>query len=153
MTFHGVTTITAPIDVVWDVFADVTAWPTWTASVRSVEVVEGGPLRLGAHVRIDQPRLPTLVWAVTALDNGLSRTWEAKRYGIHTLASHVLERVSDGATQVTQTIEQRGPIAAVAGLPYRRLINRYLDIEGRGLKLTAEQRFADNTHESSPDTR
>src|ERR1700760_2486616 len=67
-------TIDAPAAVVWDVFRDVERWPTWTASVASVELVEGTEVALGAKSRIKQPGFPHVVWTVTAVEPGAGWT-------------------------------------------------------------------------------
>ncbi|NUR81645.1 MAG: hypothetical protein HOQ21_14525 [Dermatophilaceae bacterium] len=44
--------------------------------MRSV-TLHDGPLRVGATATIDQPRIPTVRWTVTALTPGRSFTWES----------------------------------------------------------------------------
>ena len=68
--------IEAPANLVWDVFCDVEHWPAWTASVTSLKALDGPGLAVGRRFEIKQPRLPKLVWEVTALDEGSSWTWE-----------------------------------------------------------------------------
>jgi hypothetical protein len=131
-------TITAPIDRVWDVFADVERWPTWTASVTSVELVAGDRLALGAKARIKQPRLPRLTWTVTEIEPGRSWTWFTRSIGATTTASHELRAIDGGTTHVTQTIDQRGPLGALVGRLTRGLTRRYLAMEGAGLKERVE---------------
>lgn len=139
MIVESSTTINAPIEVVWEVFTDVAAWPTWTTTVRSVAIVDDGPLKLGTRVRIAQPRLPTMVWTVNEFADGACWTWETQRAGAHTIAVHRLVAMNAGCTQVTQSIEQRGPLGVLVGWLYSPLTKRYLDTEGRGLALAAEQ--------------
>src|SRR5262245_1118196 len=81
--------IAAPTSLVWDVFSDVEKWATWTASITSVELLDG-ELRVGGRARIRQPKLPTTVWTVTELTPGTSWTWEAKSPGARTVARHVV---------------------------------------------------------------
>jgi hypothetical protein len=133
MNIVDTTTIRAPVERVWDVYADVERWPTWTASVRTLELLDGDGLAIGARARIKQPRFPTLVWTVTALDPGTSWTWETRSLGAVTTASHTLRRIDGDTTGVEQSISQRGVIGSLVGLLTRRLTRRYLAMEAAGL--------------------
>src|SRR5262245_61254106 len=128
--------IDAPIEVVWSVFTDVERWPTWASSFTSVELIDG-PMRLGAKVRIQQPRLPTVIWEVTKWEPGRSWTWTATSPGARTEASHVLTRVGD-RTVAEQAIRPSGPIGRLAALFLRSLTRQYLAIEAAGLKQRSE---------------
>ena len=130
-------TIDAPIDVVWSVFTDVERWPTWASSFTSVELIDG-PMRLGAKARIQQPRLPTVVWEVTKWEPGRSWTWTTTAPGARTEASHVLT-VSGRGTVAEQSIVSSGPLGRLAALVWRSLTRRYLAIEAEGLKQRSEQ--------------
>ncbi len=130
------------IERVWEIYSDVERWPAWTASVRTVEYVRGHQLHEGARVRIDQPKLPTAEWEVTAVDHGRSWTWVAKAPGVRTTATHTLEVAGNNATRVRQTIEQNGPLGAVIGRVYARLTRDYLRMEAAGLKQRCERHAA-----------
>jgi uncharacterized membrane protein len=132
--------IDAPAATVWDVFSDAEGWPEWTASVTRVEALDGPGLAVGQRFRIDQPRLPRLVWAVTAVDPARSWTWRTRRPGATTLATHEVVAQGPSRTLVRQRIEQRGPIGVVVAVLMRGLTKRYLDLEGQGLKSRSEQR-------------
>ncbi len=131
-------TIDAPIDAVWAVYSDVERWPTWTASVTSVELVDGNALGPTARARIKQPRFPSLVWSVTGFEPRVSWTWVSRSPGATTTATHLLEQLADGRTRVTQTIEQRGVLGVLVGLLAKRLTRRYLAMEGAGLRQRVE---------------
>jgi len=129
--------IDAPPALVWDVFTDVEGWPEWTASVDSLVALDGPGLEVGQRFELKQPRFPTLVWEVTALEPGVSWTWQQRSVGGLTLASH--EVVAQGAgTLVRQRIDQRGPVGVVVGALMRRLTRRYLELEAQGLKAHSE---------------
>jgi len=132
--------IAAPPDLVWDVFADVEKWPEWTASMTSVELLDG-PLRVGARAKIRQPKLPTVVWAVTELTPGRSWTWVAKSPGARTVATHRVTANGSG-TRVEQSIEQTGVIGQVVGRLYRRLTRKYVALQAAGLKCECEARVS-----------
>ena len=130
--------INASPDAVWGVYADVERWPTWTASMRSVELADGGGLAVGAAARIDQPRLPRVTWTVTELTPGRSWAWEARSPGAHTVARHVITPIGDGASRVETSVDQNGPIGALVGRLYAGLTRRYLRMEAEGLKARCE---------------
>jgi uncharacterized membrane protein len=134
---HGVT-IGAPIEQVWDVFQDVERWPEWTASMSSVELLDSNELTVGARARIKQPRLPRLVWTVTAIEPGRSWTWRTRGPGATTTATHLLERLDDTTTRVEQTIEQVGVLGVIVARLSARLTRRYLAIEAAGLRRRVE---------------
>jgi hypothetical protein len=131
-------TIAAPAPVVWDTFSDVERWPTWTASVTEVQLVEGSGIVVGARAAIKQPRLPRLVWTVTAVEPGTSWTWVSRSPGATTTATHDVRPLPDGTTRVEQIIEQTGVLGVVVGRLTRRMTRRYLAMEAAGLKQRAE---------------
>lgn len=124
--------IEAPPDTVWEVMADVARWPEWTPTIDSVELENPGPLRAGSRAEVRQPRLPRATWTVTEVVNGRRFTWEATGPGMRTVARH--EVVPDGTgSALTLSIEQRGPMGAVAGVVWRRLTQRYIEVEAESL--------------------
>ncbi len=143
--------IDAPIGVVWSVFTDVERWPTWASSFTSVELITG-PMRLGAKVRIRQPRLPTVVWEVTQWEPGRSWTWTAAGPGARTEASHHL-RASGGQTIAEQSIASSGPIGRLLAWMWRSLTREYLAIEAAGLKQRSEQVAADSRARATAQAR
>jgi len=131
--------IDAPADVVWDVFSDVERWPEWTASVTRLVALDGPGIAVGKRFEIKQPRMPKLVWEVTAVSPGTAWTWVQRSPGGLTVASHEVAPVSEGRTRVRQQIDQRGPVGVLVGVLMRRMTKRYLDLEAAGLKARSEQ--------------
>lgn len=131
--------IEADQQTIWQVFADVSQWSEWTDSVQSIQALDGPELKLGHRFRIKQPWFPKLVWQVTELKTGHSWTWEQRSVGGLTLASHVLEPLSDKRTLVTQSLEQTGPLGALVGRLVHKTTQRYLKFEAQGLKTRCEQ--------------
>ena len=139
MRFQATIDVAAPAGRVFDAYSDVVHWPDWTTSVSSVELLDPGPLRVGSRARIRQPRLPVAVWQVTELVPGRSFTWVARGPLIVSTGRHeVAPAGGDGHVTVTATLEQAGPVGAVVGLLTRRLTDRYLQTEVRGLKAHCE---------------
>ncbi|MDX1885115.1 SRPBCC family protein [Mycolicibacterium sp. 120270] len=130
--------IDAPAKLVWDVFSDVERWPEWTASVTSLRALDGPGLAVGKRFEIKQPRLPKLVWEVTALDEGRSWTWEQRAPGGRTIAAHEVHADGD-RTRVKQRLDQQGPVGSLVGRMMRGTTKRYLDLEAEGLKARSEQ--------------
>jgi uncharacterized protein YndB with AHSA1/START domain len=139
MNIQADITVDAPAARVWEVFADPTHWPEWTPSVTTVEALDGPTLELGHRFKIKQPRLPALVWTVTAVDAPRSWTWVARTPGARTAATHVVAPQGDASSTVTQVIEHHGVLGTIAGLVTRRQTRRYLAMEGNGLKAASEE--------------
>lgn len=140
MITSGEIEIDAPASVVWDVFAAVEQWPTWTASVRRLTALDGGELAVGRRFRLEQARMPKLVWTVSELDPGRSWTWVQRSPGGFTSARHDVVDLGDGRTLVRQVLEQRGPVGGLVGRLMKGLTRRYLDLEAEGLKRASEAR-------------
>lgn len=124
--------IEAPPPMVWAVLVDVARWPEWTPTIDRVERRDQGPFEVGSRAEVRQPRLPRAEWEVTDLVDGRSFTWEATGPGMRTIARH--EVVPDGTgSMVTLSIEQAGPMGAVAAFVWRRLTQRYIELEAASL--------------------
>lgn len=131
--------IDAAASTVWDVFSDVERWHEWTASITRVVPLDGPEIEVGKRFEIKQPRMPNLVWEVTAVDPGTSWTWRQRSPGATTFATHEVVPQGPGRTLVRQRIDQRGPVGVLVGLLTRRLTRRYLQLEANGLKARSEQ--------------
>jgi uncharacterized protein YndB with AHSA1/START domain len=132
--------IDAPAATVWAVLTDVERWPEWTASVSSVCRPRSGPLAVGERVVVAQPRLPTLTYTVTEVDDGRSFTWEAGSAAARGVGEHVLTpRIAGGCT-ATLRLTQRGPAARLVGALLNGLTRRYVRMEAEGLKARSEAR-------------
>lgn len=124
--------IDAPTQPVVDVLFDVAHWPEWTPTIESVERLDDGPLRVGSRAKVRQPRLPRAEWEVTEVVDGRSFTWEATGPGLRTIGRHEVVPDGDGS-RVTLSIEQTGPMGAIAALVWRRLSQRYIELEAESL--------------------
>jgi uncharacterized protein YndB with AHSA1/START domain len=139
--------IEAPADTVWAVFVDVERWAEWTASIERIVALDGPGIEVGKRFEIKQPKFPKLVWEVTEVDPGVSWTWRQRSLGGTTLATHEVVPQDGGRTLVRQRIDQRGPIGVLFGKLTQGLTNRYLQMEGEGLKARSEER---KRQDSSP---
>ena len=124
--------IDAPAQLVWEVLFDVARWPEWTPTIDSVERLDDGQFEVGSRAEVRQPRLPKAVWEVSEVVEGRSFTWEAKGPGLKTIARHDVVPDADGCT-VTLSIEQTGPMGVLAAMMWRRLTQRYIELEAESL--------------------
>jgi uncharacterized membrane protein len=124
--------IDAPAQRVWEVLFDVVRWPDWTPTIHSVERLDDGAFEVGSRARVRQPKLPQATWEVTEVVDGRSFTWEAAGPGMKTIARHEVVPDDTGST-VTLSIEQSGPLGAVAAPLWRRLTQRYIELEAESL--------------------
>ncbi len=134
--------VAAPAATVWAVYADVERWPEWTASMTRIEALDGPDLAVGKRFAIKQPRLPRLVWTVSALDPGAAWTWQQGAPGGLTLAVHEVVALGPERTLVRQRIDQRGPVGTLVGVLMRGMTRRYLALEAEGLKARCERQVA-----------
>jgi uncharacterized membrane protein len=131
--------ISAPPERIWAIMSDVARWPEWTPSVTSVEMLDDGPFRIGMRARIKQPRLPTAVWTVTAVDPGRRFTWQNIAPGLTSVGDHRIEvRGTSSVSRVTLTLTWRGWMAPVIRLLFGRLSRRYVQMEAESLKRRSE---------------
>jgi uncharacterized protein YndB with AHSA1/START domain len=131
-TFETKRHIDAAPQRVWEVLYDVDRWPQWTPTVDRVERLDDGPLDVGSRAKVRQPKLPQAVWEVTDVVDGRSFTWQAKGPGMRTIGRHQVVADDTGST-VTLSIEQAGPMGGVAALVWRRLTQRYIELEAESL--------------------
>jgi len=124
--------IDAPTQPVAEVLFDVARWPEWTPTIDDVERLDEGPFRVGSRARVRQPKLPKAEWEVTEVVDGRSFTWEATGPGMRTIARHEVVPDGDGS-RVTLSIEQTGPMGALAARVWRGLTQRYIELEAASL--------------------
>ena len=139
MIISRTTDIAAPAERVWSVMADVARWPEWTASVSKIEPLDQGPLRVGSRARVTQPKLPVAVWTVTALEPGRFFEWRNQSPGLLSIGRHGVEPDAKGGSRATLSIEWSGWMKTVIRLFYRKLTERYVELEAEGLKRRSEQ--------------
>ena len=122
---------------VWAVMRDVERWHEWTPTITSVQWLNGGPLRVGARAKVQQPRLPPAEWQVTTLDEGRGFDWESRAPGLKVLARHTITPGVAG-TRVTLAIQYGGLLGGLVGRLTASINKRYIALEADGLKRRAE---------------
>jgi uncharacterized protein YndB with AHSA1/START domain len=124
---------------VWAVLADVTAWPSWTASIDTADWVGDSGLAVGHAARLKQPKLRAATWTIIKVDEGRSFTWETTSPGVCVSASHAISP-RDSGVRVTLATSVRGLLAPIVGPLTARIGRRYVAMEAEGLKRRCEER-------------
>jgi uncharacterized membrane protein len=130
--------IEAPPEKVWAVMDDVETWPQWTKSIVSIERLDDAPFGMGSRVRIRQPKLPSAIWRVSAYEPNRYFAWTTKGTGITGVAGHRIEPLGPGRSRVTLTVDNKGLLAPIIGVIYRKLSLYYMNMEADGLKRRSE---------------
>jgi len=105
----------APVERLWALVGDVTAWPRHLDTFTSVTALDGTSLRVGARYEVRQPGLPAATYEVTELDEGRAFTWTARAAGVTTRATHAITE-EGGGCRLDLTIAWAGPLARLVAL-------------------------------------
>jgi hypothetical protein len=129
--------IQAPPDRVWEAIRDVEHWSEWTPTIISIGLLDPGPLAVGTHAIVRQPKLLPARWQVTEIEEGRRFTWITVGPGVLVTARHCIEGGA-GSSQVTLSLDISGPLGTIVAHLTRGLNARYLALEAQGLKKHAE---------------
>lgn len=133
--------ISAASDRVWKVLSDVTRWPQWLPTVSDVVALDGESLAVGARFRVRQPKLRTVVWTVTELEDSRRFVWESRLPGVQMIAEHAVVEKTGDACEVVLRYSFDGPLGSVVGRLFRSITTRYLMQEATALKYAVERVF------------
>ena len=137
-TFSATCDIAASPARVWAVLIDVERWPEWTASMTRVDRLDRGPLGVGSHVRVKQPKLAAAHFEITSWVPEQAFDWITKSPGVTAVARHVIEPAS-GGVRVTLSVEFSGWLAGLVVWWFGELTSRYVAMEADGLKRRCEE--------------
>jgi uncharacterized protein YndB with AHSA1/START domain len=138
ITFTTEATTSASPAQAWRALTDITDWPRWTPSYKSIERLDDGPVAVGSQARVRQPRLAPAIYEVTEVDAGQNFTWTSKAAGVRTVARHRLVPTPDGGTRIHLAAELTGWLAGPVKALWGRRIQRYVSLEANGIKAAAE---------------
>jgi uncharacterized membrane protein len=137
-TFSIEVDIAAPAERVWKVMTDVERWPEWTASVKSIRLLDKKPFGVGSRALVRQPRLLPAIWKVTRVEPNRSFTWETGMPGLFSaVGGHALEENANGC-HITLSVTFTGVLGGVMAHLTKDLNGRYLALESQGLKRRTE---------------
>ncbi len=138
MRFEKSIDVDAPQQRVWDVLSDLEAWPQRIQTVDVLELLTPAPIGKGSRVRLKQPKLPEGIWDITIWDAPSYFEWMQKTGGMTTVAGHSVVALGEGRSRLALTLDMRGLLTPVVALFYRKLTDRYMDLEAEGMKRAAE---------------
>jgi uncharacterized membrane protein len=138
MRFETSIEIDAPRQRVWEVIADLEAWPQRIETVETVELLTPAPVAQGSRARLKQPKLPEGIWDITVWDAPSYFEWRQTTSGVTSVAGHRVEALPNDRSRLSLTLEMRGMLVPVVGRLYRGLTNRYMTLEAEGMKRAAE---------------
>jgi uncharacterized membrane protein len=96
MTIEHSADIPATPEAVFQLTIDIERWPAMMSTVTAVTRLDEGPLRVGSAARVKQPLQRAKVWTVTVLNPSQEFTWEAKVWGVRTVAQHLVSALPHG---------------------------------------------------------
>jgi len=131
MRYAETTLIDAPVELVWQLTTRIGDWPAFLPTVRRLERLDTGELRVGSAARIKQPGQSAAVWTVTRLEPAREFTWETRRPGLRLTGRHLLEAAGEG-TRMTLVLETAGPAAGVVSALLGGVMRSSLRREGEG---------------------
>ena len=133
---EGEIQIAAPPATVWEVIADIAAWPTWNTDVKSMTLED--PVAPGSTFRW-KAGSSSLVSTLKVVDPPREIAWIGVTMGIH--AVHVFHfEPSDGGTRARSEESFRGLIPTVLRGYSRKVLQRGIDRILALLKVEAERR-------------
>ncbi|HSS97388.1 MAG TPA: SRPBCC family protein [Terriglobales bacterium] len=131
--------IAASAEEVWNVLSDVERWYEWTASIKSILLLDPKPLHVGSKGLVEQPSFPRTIWQVTELVRNQGFNWEAKSLGAHTIGEHWITPDHQGGVNVVLRVRQTGWLAWIFQGWIGKITREYVAMEAKGLKLKCEQ--------------
>ena len=138
MRFEKSIEIAAPQQRVWDVLSALETWPQRIETVDTVELLTPAPVTEGSRVRLKQPKLPEGTWDITVWDEPSYFEWTQRTGGVISVAGHRVEALGEGRARLTLTLDMRGILIPIIALFYKKLTNRYMNLEAEGMKRAAE---------------
>ena len=146
--------IYAPMNVVWEVFADIRQWREWNPVCRECRFETGKAMQAGACISFTlKPMFVPIRIApvVDVMEQGRKVVWSGGRFGIHAEHTFIFNQTDAPSVIIDSTEVFSGPMlwpARILGLPVRlhTLSMRLLE----AIKTEAESRFRE--HGNPPTT-
>jgi hypothetical protein len=122
---------------IFSVLMKLGQWNQWTKSIISISFVNNDSFKVGAKIKVLQPKLSPAVWTITEISENKSLVWEKKSLGLKMTANHFIQESTEGPIVKLQIIYQ-GFLATVFYKLTASLTESYLTMEIAGLKKRCE---------------
>jgi hypothetical protein len=127
-------------DALWATLEDIDQWAQWLPTVDSVARVGGpGVPGVGVAYELEQPGLPKATWTITDWRPGVGFTWESRRPGVLTIATHELVGESAGA-RIELDIKWKGLLGRGVRMAFGAKTANFLRLEAEALDVTTTAR-------------
>jgi polyketide cyclase/dehydrase/lipid transport protein len=132
---HTVQT-TAPAWAIWQIWSDVSNWPTWDHGIQSSSI--NGPFATGTMGKLEPKGGPEVIIKLTSVKPNESFIAESKLFGARIIVSHSLTE-SGNKTLITEQIEMQGPLAFFFAFIIGRNMKKNLPVDMLALVKKAEE--------------
>jgi len=122
---------------IFSVLAQLGQWNQWTKSIISISFVNNDHFKVGAKIKVLQPKLSPAVWTITEISENKSLVWEKQSLGLKMTANHLIQESNEGTIVKLQIIYQ-GFLATLFYKLTASLTESYLTMEIAGLKKRCE---------------
>jgi uncharacterized protein YndB with AHSA1/START domain len=129
--------IDAPIEVVWDVLANVDDWPRWLAEIRSAVIA--GPVAPETTIRLKTRDPGTVKTSIGIVEQPHALALTSRKFGTSTSQVWRLDR-GEGGTRVHAEGSMEGLPARLLSAPIRKKFGHFLEAWLRDMKAEAERR-------------
>ncbi len=110
---EGTRETTAKAEIVWDILADVDAWPeTFTPYLREAHLEGGVAVGSKGWVQTKVP-IPKSHFEITTVEEGLSWEWTGKIMWLTMRFDHRVEKTDDSLTQIHFDVDLDGALAGI----------------------------------------
>ena len=113
-------------------------WNRWTKSISSISLLDHNKFKVGARIKVLQPKLPSAIWTIAEIIENQSLVWEKKSFGLKMIAQHSII-ITNNDTLVTLRVVYEGFLAKLSYKLTSSLTDQYMTMEINGLKNESER--------------
>ena len=123
---------------VYTILTRLEYWNRWTKSISSISLLDRNKFKVGARIKVLQPKLPSAIWTIAEIIENQSLVWEKKSFGLKMKAQHSII-ITNNDTLVTLRVVYEGFLAKLYYKLTSSLTDQYMTMEINGLKNESER--------------